>query len=85
MSCFRDNESGGFSEEGITSEIINGTILQCLSDHLTSFAVLVDTTGTNVWLLMLSTLYVSLYSFLQLKGSAFYCILCTSPQLLTIS
>jgi len=49
MSYFRDNESGGFSEEGITSEIINGTILQCFSDHLTSFALLVDTTGTNVW------------------------------------
>ena len=52
MSCVRDNESGGFSEEGLTSEIINGTTLQCFSDHLTSFAVLVDTTGTNVCLQM---------------------------------
>ena len=46
--CFSSdvNESGSFSTDGISqSGTINDTIVQCTSTHLTSFAVLVDTSG----------------------------------------
>ena len=40
----RNNETGGFSEEGIMiSNNSNGTAIECVSNHLTSFAVLVNT------------------------------------------
>ena len=45
----RDGNMGGFSEEGITQgDITDGNTLSCFSNHLTSFAVLVDTTGDEV-------------------------------------
>ena len=40
------SESGSFSTDGITQSITtNNTFVQCTSTHLTSFAVLVDTSG----------------------------------------
>ena len=48
MFKYRDGEAGGFSDDGITQGgIIDGSTLSCSSSHLTSFAVLVDTTGTR--------------------------------------
>ena len=45
----RNGDRGGFSEEGITQGgITDGNTLSCFSNHLTSFAVLVDATGENV-------------------------------------
>ena len=42
------NESGSFSTDGLTqSGTTNSTFVQCTSTHLTSFAVLVDTSGTS--------------------------------------
>ena len=43
------NVSGRFSTDGITqSGTTNSTFVQCTSTHLTSFAVLVDTSGGGV-------------------------------------
>ena len=43
------NERGRFSTDGITlRNTTNSTFVQCTSTHLTSFAVLVDTSGKNV-------------------------------------
>ena len=45
--CFtfhRNNQTGGFSEEGLTSRINRSTRqIECISNHLTSFAVIVST------------------------------------------
>ena len=37
--------TGGWSEEGLTTAEFDGTSVMCSSNHLTSFAVLVDVTG----------------------------------------
>ena len=43
------DQSGSFSTEGITQlSTTNSTFVQCNSNHLTSFAVLVDTSKNNV-------------------------------------
>ena len=43
-----NNESGSFSTDGIAqSSTTNNTFVQCNSTHLTSFAVLVDTSEDN--------------------------------------
>ena len=48
----RNGKAGGFSEEGITpGGIIYNNTLSCFSNHLTSFAVLVDATGYNVMII----------------------------------
>jgi len=40
--------SGEFSTDGIRkSENSNETLIECYTNHLTSFAVLVDTTGVS--------------------------------------
>ena len=45
--------SGGWSTEGVTrvtvSQSENSTVVQCNSTHLTSFAVLVDVAGSQVF------------------------------------
>ena len=41
------NQSGRFSIDGITVTITNSTFVQCTSNHLTSFAVLVDVSGVS--------------------------------------
>jgi len=42
--------SGSFSTDGITQlSTTNSTFVQCRSEHLTSFAVLVDATGVSVF------------------------------------
>ena len=47
--CSNSNESGRFLTDGITqSSTTNSTFVQCTSTHLTSFAVLVDTSGESV-------------------------------------
>ena len=43
-----NNENGEFLTDGITqSNITNNTFVQCTSTHLTSFAILVDTSQTG--------------------------------------
>ena len=43
-------QSGSFSTDGITQlGTTNSTFVQCRSEHLTSFAVLVDATGVSVF------------------------------------
>jgi len=43
-------QSGSFSTDGITQlSTSNSTFVQCRSEHLTSFAVLVDATGVSVF------------------------------------
>ena len=39
--------SGGWVSDGIITEIIDNFTVKCLSNHLTSFAVLVDVAGTH--------------------------------------
>ena len=44
FTFYRSNQTGGFSEEGITSRINRlSREIECVSNHLTSFAVLVST------------------------------------------
>ena len=43
---YSETSSGGWASEGIVTEIINESTVRCLSQHLTSFAVLVDVEGT---------------------------------------
>jgi len=43
--------SGQFSKDGITQKGINDGVVRCTSSHLTSFAVLVDTSGSGVSIL----------------------------------
>ncbi|XP_065903381.1 adhesion G protein-coupled receptor L3-like [Dysidea avara] len=40
-----NSERGHFSQEGITSTTHDGSFVQCSSNHLTSFAILVDVSG----------------------------------------
>ena len=47
-----NNQSGNFSTDGIIqSEATNNTFVQCATTHLTSFAVLVDLSGSTVSML----------------------------------
>ena len=41
------DDTGGWSEEGVFLDVenTNSTTITCVTKHLTSFAVLVDTTG----------------------------------------
>ncbi len=53
FSCvFFDFETGAFSVEGVTtkSAVTQGsdTVIECVSSHLTSFAVLVNVAGVDV-------------------------------------
>ena len=51
FTCLRSNsnESGSFSTDGIEQRSLsNDTFVQCTTTHLTSFAVLVDTSGESV-------------------------------------
>ena len=41
------NQSGRFSTDGISVTAANSTFVQCTSNHLTSFAVLVDVSGVS--------------------------------------
>ena len=41
------DKSGYFSTDGITVTAINNSFVQCASNHLTSFAVLVDVSGVS--------------------------------------
>ena len=48
-----NNKPGRFSTDGISqSSTTNSTFVQCTSTHLTSFAVLVDTSGGGVSLII---------------------------------
>ena len=47
-TCSDTNQSGSFSTDGIDQIRRNNTFVQCTSDHLTSFAVLVDVSGRSV-------------------------------------
>ena len=42
------NDTGGWSEEGVFLDVenTNSTTITCVTKHLTSFAVLVDSSGT---------------------------------------
>ena len=44
---FHSDDTGGWSEEGVFLDVenTNSTTITCVTRHLTSFAVLVDTTG----------------------------------------
>ncbi|XP_065912159.1 uncharacterized protein [Dysidea avara] len=44
---FEESDGGGWSTEGVTVEESSNTHIKCLSTHLTSFAVLVDTAGVQ--------------------------------------
>ena len=57
------NTSGSFSTDGITqSSTTNNTFVQCTSTHLTSYAVLVDTSGNESVSLIVSLSTVVLNS-----------------------
>ena len=45
-TLYSSTEFGGWLSDGIITEIIDNTTVRCLSSHLTSFAVLVDVSGT---------------------------------------
>lgn len=49
--------SGGFSSEGITS-LTNGSFVNCSSDHLTSFAVLVNVGDVSPIAIMCNTFWI---------------------------
>jgi len=42
------NESGYFTTDGITSIKSNNTFVQCTSNHLAWFAVIVDVSGVSL-------------------------------------
>ena len=44
---YSSTDFGSWVSDGIITEIINDTTVRCLSSHLTSFAVLVDVSGTH--------------------------------------
>ena len=46
--CYRNNQTGGFSEEGIMISNVSNERIQCVSNHLTSFAILVNTQTVSV-------------------------------------
>ena len=48
MSTAYSNQTGGWSEEGVILDLenTNSTTITCVTNHLTSFAVLVDSSGT---------------------------------------
>ena len=50
LLCSVANQSGSFSTDGITQlNTTNSTFVQCRSNHLTSFAVLVNTMGVSLY------------------------------------
>ena len=40
-----DTPKGVWSTKGIKTEVINEDHIKCISNHLTSFAILIDTAG----------------------------------------
>ena len=40
--------NGGWSSLGVSTVIVNDTFVNCNTTHLTSFAVLVDVSGTQI-------------------------------------
>jgi len=47
---YRNNQTGGFSEEGIMiTNRSNDTFIECISNHLTSFAILVSTQSVSAY------------------------------------
>jgi len=56
LSLYRNNQTGGFSEEGIMiTDRSNETFIECVSNHLTSFAILVSTQTVSVYVNLCST------------------------------
>ena len=53
--------SGGFSEEGLTIESIANGNIECMSNHLTSFAILVSTQAVSI---LSSTCYSYAYFYI---------------------
>ena len=45
---YRNNQSGGFSEEGIMISSRTNEMIECVSNHLTSFAILVNTQTVSI-------------------------------------
>ena len=57
------DQSGSFSTDGISQlRTTNRTFVQCRSEHLTSFAVLVDATGVSV---LINCDFILLYHTVQ--------------------
>ena len=48
MSWLCHSGDGGWSIAGVTTVRINDSFVNCTSTHLTSFAVLVDVSGTRI-------------------------------------
>ena len=60
FTFYRNNEAGGFSEEGITSVISRSNReIECVSNHLTSFAVLVSTQTVSSYIQCISIKHVN--------------------------
>ena len=63
FNLYRNNQSGGFSEEGLTIRSIANGSIECVSNHLTSFAILVSTQAVSI-------LSSTCYSYIYVTGFA---------------
>jgi len=52
-------ERGHFSQDGVTTTNRSGSIIRCSSNHLTSFAILVDVSGQSVSTMSHDNLHLS--------------------------
>ena len=59
--------SGYFSTDGVTLITNNSTVYQCSSNHLTSFAVLVDVSGVSSITVIMHVVYSGSCSHRQWK------------------